>query len=52
MVSVTIDGGTIQFYQADIDKLTALRNQMQGESHAAAGAAQDPSGKSIRYRTR
>ncbi len=37
VVSVTIDGRTVQYQQADVEKLTALRNQMQSESQAAAG---------------
>ena len=37
VVSVTIDGRTVQYQQADLEKLAALRNQMQSESQAAAG---------------
>lgn len=37
VVSVTIDGRTVQYQQADVEKLTALRNQMRSESQAAAG---------------
>jgi hypothetical protein len=37
VVSVTMDGRTVQWQQADLDKLIALRNQIQSESQAAAG---------------
>jgi len=37
VVSVTIDGRTIQYQQADVEKLATLRNQMLSESQAAAG---------------
>ena len=38
VVSVTgMDGRTVQWQQADLEKLIALRNRIQSESQAAAG---------------
>jgi hypothetical protein len=37
VVSVTIDGRTVQYQQADLEKLMALRNQVESETRAAAG---------------